>query len=125
NRDHVLSPGLFVRVRLPIGEPYQALLVSEQALGTDQGQKYVYVVDDAGQVSYRRVQVGRVHDGLRVIADGLKSGEKIVVSGLQRVRPGIEATPQVVPMPGGTGGQKSEVGGQKSEVGSQKSEVGA
>jgi RND family efflux transporter MFP subunit len=100
NADFTLSPGLFVRVRLPIGNPYRALLVSEQALGTDQGQKYVYVVEKGeqtdkegkkhvvDQVAYRRVTVGRLHDGLRVISDGLKQGDRVIVSGLQRVRPG-------------------------------------
>jgi RND family efflux transporter MFP subunit len=113
NHDHLLSPGLFVRMRLPIGGAYQALLISEQSLGTDQGQKFVYVVDGANQVSYRLVQVGRAYGRLRVVTDGLKPTERIVVSGLQRVRPGAEVAPQVVPMPGseakesGTGNQES------------------
>jgi RND family efflux transporter MFP subunit len=104
NDDKSLSPGLFVRVRLPIGSAYQALVVSEQALSTDQGQKYVYVVEKAektvdgakrtvDQVAYRRVKVGRLHNGLRVITDGLKGDERVVVSGLQRVRPGAEVAP--------------------------------
>jgi RND family efflux transporter MFP subunit len=99
NPHHELTPGLFVRVRLPIGSPYEALLVSEQAFGTDQGQKFVYVVDDKNHVSYRRVKVGRLHNGLRVVTDGLKPGEKVVVSGLQRIRPGTEVRPEVVDMP--------------------------
>jgi RND family efflux transporter MFP subunit len=96
NADQSLSPGLFVRIHLPIGEPYPATLVSEEALGTDQGQKFVYVVDDAGTVGYRRVKVGRLHDGLRVITEGLSPGERVVVSGLQRVRPGIKVNPKPV-----------------------------
>ena len=111
NPDHTLSPGLFVRMHLPIGEPYQAILVSEQALGTDQGQKFVYVVDEAGKADYRRVQVGRPHDGLRVITDGLTRREKVVVSGLQRVRPGVEVKPKMVDVPGG---QESGVRNQES-----------
>ncbi len=99
NADHALSPGLFVRIRLPIGNSYQATLVSEQALGTDQGQKFVYVVDDDNKVAYRRVKVGLLHHGLRVITEGLAKGEKVIVSGLQRARPGIEVTPLLVPMP--------------------------
>jgi RND family efflux transporter MFP subunit len=99
NRDRALSPGLFAHIRLPVGRPYKAVLVCEQALGTDQGQKFVYVVDDQGQVSSRRIKVGRVHNGLRVIEDGLKLGEKVVVSGLQRVRAGVKVTPTVVEMP--------------------------
>jgi RND family efflux transporter MFP subunit len=99
NPDRALNPGLFVRMRLPIGVPYKATLVSEQALSTDQGQKFVYVVDDANQVAYRRVKTGRLHDGLRVITEGLNPGEKVVVSGLQRVRQGIKVDPKVVDMP--------------------------
>ncbi len=100
NRDHALTPGLFVRMRLPIGEPYRAILVAEQALSTDQGQKYVYVLDDAGKVAYRRITVGRLHGGMRVITDGVKPQDKVLVSGLQFVRPGAEVKAEVVPMPG-------------------------
>ena len=113
NEDLSLSPGLFVRVRLPIGIAHSAILVTEEALGTDQGQKYLYVIDKAGKAEYRRVKVGRLHDGLRVISDGLETGEQIVVNGLQRVRPGIEVKPEVIPMP-----QVGKVAGQ--EVGSQE-----
>ncbi|MGD9646711.1 MAG: efflux RND transporter periplasmic adaptor subunit [Pirellulales bacterium] len=88
NADRLLSPGLFVRIRIPIGDPYRALLVPEAALGTDQGQRFVYVVDDQDEVSYRRVTVGKLHEGLRVITSGLEPGERVVVTGLQRVVPG-------------------------------------
>ena len=60
NADRMLSPGMFVRVRLPIGQPYRALLLSEQALGTDQGQKFVYVIDEQNKAQYRRVAGGQV-----------------------------------------------------------------
>jgi RND family efflux transporter MFP subunit len=99
NPDHMLAPGLFVRIRLPIGQPYKAVLIAEEALGTDQGQKFVYVVDDANRVSYRRVKVGRLHGGQRVITEGLSATDKVIVSGLQRIRQGIEVKPDVVPMP--------------------------
>jgi RND family efflux transporter MFP subunit len=99
NHDNALAPGLFVRVRLPIGVPHQAILITEEALGTDQGQKFIYVIDDAGKAEYRRVKVGRLHDGMRVIDEGLGTGEKVVVNGLQRVRPGIEVKDELVPMP--------------------------
>jgi RND family efflux transporter MFP subunit len=99
NADHALTPGLFVRLRLPTSEPYQPTLVCEQALSTDQGQKSVWVVDAANKTSYRRVKAGRQHGGLRVITDGLAPNEKIVVSGLQRVHEGGEITPKEVPMP--------------------------
>jgi multidrug efflux system membrane fusion protein len=94
NPDHILSPGMFVRVRLPIGEPYQGLLVAEEALGTDQGQKFVYVVDENNKAQYRRVQVGKLQNGRRVVLKGLSSGERVVVSGLQRVRPGAVVQPK-------------------------------
>jgi len=99
NRDQLLSPGLFVRVRVPIGEPYQALLVPESALGTDQGQRFLYVVDAENQVSYRRVDVGRLHSGLRVIYEGLAPDERVVTVGLQRVMPGIKVEPKLSETP--------------------------
>jgi RND family efflux transporter MFP subunit len=110
NGDRLLSPGLFARVRLPIGAPYQALLISEQALGTDQGQKFVFVVNDKNEVVYRRVKIGRAHDGMRVVTEGLKMGEKIVVTGLQRVQHGAKVDPKEIPMP------SSVVRNQESEV---------
>jgi RND family efflux transporter MFP subunit len=100
NADGVLTPGLYVRIRLPIGVPHQATLVAEQALGTDQGQRFVYVVTKEGKAEYRRVEVGRVHGGLRVINQGLKPGERVVVSGLQRVRDKAAVAAKDVPMPG-------------------------
>lgn len=96
NHDRLLSAGLFVRVRLPIGTPHRALLVPEQALGTDQGQKFVYVLGDNDEVIYRKVQVGKVHDQARVITEGVQPGERVVVKGVQRVRPGIKVKPTLV-----------------------------
>ncbi len=96
NPDRVLSPGLFVRVRLPVGDPYRAVLVAEEALGTDQGQKFVYVVDDENRAQYRRVQVGKLQHGRRVVLEGLEGGERIVVNGLQRVRPGAAVSPKAI-----------------------------
>ncbi len=105
NYNHFFAPGLFVRVRLPVGKPHRALLMAEEALQTDQGQKFVFVVSPKGVVESRPVQVGRVHRGLREIlpggkpGEGLKPGEKVVVKGLQRIRQGVEATAEVVKMP--------------------------
>jgi multidrug efflux system membrane fusion protein len=91
----LMRPGMFVRIRLPLGKPHQALLVSEKALGTDQGQKYLYVVDAQNVVQYRQVQVGPLQsDGLRVIEEGLQGGEWVVVSGLQLVRPRLQVKPE-------------------------------
>lgn len=92
-----LAPGLFARVRLPLGEPHKAVLIPERAIGRDQGQPFVYVINEANEVVYRRVKLGSLHEGMRVIADGLTAGERIVVNGLQRVRPGskVEAAASV------------------------------
>jgi RND family efflux transporter MFP subunit len=87
NPKRLLSPGLFVRVRLPIGAPHEAVVVPEKALGSDQGQKFVYVVDDKDEVAYRKIKVGPLNKGYRVVEDGVTAGERVIVSGLQRVRP--------------------------------------
>jgi RND family efflux transporter MFP subunit len=98
NTDRLLSPGLFVRVRLPIGPPHDALVIPEQALGTDQGRKYLYVVDDKNIAQYRPVAVGSTFgEGMRVVTEGLKPDDRVVVNGLQRVRPGNPVTPKPAP----------------------------
>ena len=94
NPDRILSPGLFVRIRVPISKPHYANLVPEKALGTDQGQKYLYIVTPENEVTYRRVRTGQLTESLRVIEDGIQPGERFVVSGLQRVRPGVRVTPK-------------------------------
>lgn len=100
NADRFYKPGLFARVRVPVSNSYPAMLVSEVALGTDQGQKYVLVVNDQSIVEKRFVKPGPLQDdGLRVITDGLKQGEWIVVNGLQRARPGKPVAPQRAEMP--------------------------
>lgn len=99
NHEGFLSPGLFVRCHLPLGDPHRSILVAEQALSSDQGQKFVYVVNKSNEVSYRPVQAGRLYDGLRVIESGLSKGEKVIVTGLQRVRPGSKVEATLVPMP--------------------------
>jgi RND family efflux transporter MFP subunit len=99
NKNEALSPGYFARIRVPIGVPHKALLISERALDTDQGQKVVYVVNKANRVISRPVRLGALHDGLREITDGLKAGERLIVTGLQQVRPGMTVEAKVVPMP--------------------------
>ena len=99
NKDEVLSPGYFARIRFPIGFPHKALLITDRAIDTDQGQKIVYVVDKNNKVATRAVRPGARHDGLRVIEDGLKAGERIIVSGLQQVRPGVTVEPTLEEMP--------------------------
>jgi multidrug efflux pump subunit AcrA (membrane-fusion protein) len=84
---------------VPIGFPHPALLVSDRALDADQGQKVVYVVDTHDKVVSRPVHLGALHDGLREITDGLKPGERVVVKGLQQVRPGMTVEPSLTDMP--------------------------
>jgi multidrug efflux system membrane fusion protein len=87
-------PGLFARIRVPVSERHPALLVSERAIGTDQAQKYVLTVTATNTVAYQSVKLGPSIEGQRVIRSGLEAGEKIVVNGLQRVRPGMPVAPQ-------------------------------
>ena len=95
NKPRFLSPGLFVRTRLPLGKPHKSLMIPEQAVGTDQGRKFVYVVNAKNEVSYRQVEVGLLNKGLRVIDKGLVAGENVVVSGVQRIRPGLKVEPKL------------------------------
>ena len=99
NKDEALSPGFFARVRVPIGQPHKALLVTDRAIDTDQGQKILYVVNEKNEVVSRPVRLGALHDGLRAIEDGLKPGERVIVNGLQQVRPGVTVEPKLVDMP--------------------------
>jgi RND family efflux transporter MFP subunit len=127
NSDGLLAPGRFVRVRLPVGTPHAALLVAEQALGRDQSQKYVFVVTPENKVEYRRIKVGRLYDGLREVTEGLKPGERVIVNGLQRVRPDVVVEPEVVTMPtpdeSKAGNQGPAFRNQKSEVRAQRPEI--
>jgi len=99
NKDEALSPGFFARVRVPIGRAHQALLVTDRAIDNDQGQKVLYVVNEKNEVVSRPVRLGALHDGLREIAGGLKPGERVVVNGLQQVRPGLAVEPKLVDHP--------------------------
>jgi multidrug efflux system membrane fusion protein len=98
NQDGALMPGQFARVRMGQAQTKRALLVSERAVGTDQEKKYVLVVGGGNTAEYREVTLGPSSNGLRVVLSGLKPGERIVVNGLQRVRPGSPVQPQVVSM---------------------------
>src|SRR4051794_22347474 len=78
SKPYVLSPGMFLRVRLPIGQPHDALMVAEQAIGSDQGRKFLYVVNDLDEVVYRPVTVGALSDGgRRVISEGIRPDERV------------------------------------------------
>jgi RND family efflux transporter MFP subunit len=98
-----MTPGMFARVRVPLSEPHPALLVAERAIGTDQGRKFVYLVNEKNEVVDRTVTLGAVHERLRVITDGLKAGELVIIDGLQRVRPGSEVAPKPARMDGRPG----------------------
>lgn len=99
NGDRLLAPGLFVRVRMPMGTPAPSVLVSERAIGTDQGNKFVFIVNDKDVAEQRIVTLGpKADDGLRVISTGLNAGERVIINGIQRVRPGLTVKPQEVSM---------------------------
>jgi multidrug efflux system membrane fusion protein len=98
NKDGALMPGQFARVRMGQAQSTKALLVNERAVGTDQNKKFVLVVGEGNKAEYREVTLGGSVNGLRVIERGLKAGERIVVNGLQRVRPGSLVQPQPVNM---------------------------
>jgi RND family efflux transporter MFP subunit len=89
-----IVPGLFARIRIPLSEKYDAVLVDERAIGTDQANKFVLMLTSTNTVAYQPVQLGPLIDGKRIVRSGLAAGEKIVVNGLQRVRPGSPVTPE-------------------------------
>lgn len=90
----LLSPGLFTRVRIPVSDEYPALFIPDRAIGTDQGQKFVYVVDGEGKAEYRRISVGPLRGGWRVAREGVSATDRVIVSGLQRVRPNMPVKPK-------------------------------
>ena len=94
NKSLALTPGLFARVRLQGGGTYSGCLAKDDAVVTDLNQKYVYVLEKDNKVEYRAVDIGPMKDGLRVFRKGLREGDVVVVSGLQRVRPGSVVTPK-------------------------------
>jgi multidrug efflux system membrane fusion protein len=99
NADGSLMPGQFAKLRMGRSHREQALLVNERAVGTDQSKKFVLVVGDDNKAAYREVALGAAVDGgLRIVTSGLKPNERIVVNGLQRVRPGSLVAPQPVTM---------------------------
>jgi multidrug efflux system membrane fusion protein len=109
----LLMPGMFVRIRLPIGQPHKAVLVIDRAIGSDQGLKYVYVVSARGEIEYNRVETGPLEsDGLRVVTKGLNANDHVVVSRLQKIRPGMKVQTEDIPMPllDGRGAKRSTLG---------------
>jgi len=94
NDDGRIVPGLFARIRVPLSERHSALLVSERAIGTDQAQKYVLTLTSSNTVAYQAVTLGPAIDGQRIVRSGLEAGQKIIVNGMERIRPGMPVTPQ-------------------------------
>ena len=108
NRDRRFTPGLFARVKLVGSQKAPALLVRDAAIGTDQDRKFVLVLGKGDSLEYRPVEIGRLSDGLRIVRSGVAAGDKVVVTGLMRVRPGVKVTPTVVAMvPDSTGSRDS------------------
>ncbi|KEY43166.1 efflux RND transporter periplasmic adaptor subunit [Pantoea agglomerans] len=99
NQQRQFTPGLFARVRLPGSAQFEAVLIDDKAVLTDQDRKYVYVVDGEGKALRRDIQPGAMVDGLRIVKSGLQSGDKVIIAGLQKVfMPGMPVTAQPVAM---------------------------
>lgn len=92
-----LMPGQFVQLRLRSAKPTPALLVPESAVGTDQDKRFVYVAGDDNTAVYRRVELGALVDGQRVVTAGLKAGERVLLARLQQIKPGARIAPQLAP----------------------------
>lgn len=103
NANNVLLPGYFVRVRVPLGPAQDALLVPDVALGSDQGGRYVLIVNQDNVVEQRKVEIGALVDGMRVIAKGITASDRVVVSGILRAIPGNKVDPQTAPTAQGGG----------------------
>ncbi len=97
-KPRLLWPGMFARVRVPLSPPRPSLVVNERAIATDQGFKFVWVVDAENRVHYRRVELGQLQDGMQVIQSGLEPTDWVVVKGLQRCRPEVQVRPVKVDM---------------------------
>lgn len=95
NDDGVLTPGLFVKLRIPGSGKYDAVLIPDSAVGSDQSEKFVYVLQGENNVERRQIMLGPISHGLRVVREGLDGSEQIVTSGLQRIYPGVMVDPTV------------------------------
>lgn len=98
----ILSPGLFIRVRLPIGEPHPALLIPEDSIGSDQGRSFVYIVNSEDLIEYRPIVTGALYSGpagskLRAIKEGISAGDRFILSSetIRKVRPGAKVEPRL------------------------------
>jgi RND family efflux transporter MFP subunit len=98
NADRLMSPGFFARVRIPGSGEYEAVLIRDSAIGSDQGRAFVLTVDDKDIATYRAVKLGPIIDGLRVVREGLSQMDRVIISGLMTARPGLQVKPQTVAM---------------------------
>ncbi len=120
NKNLALTPGLFARIRLQGGGTQSGCLARDEAVVTDLNQKYVFLLGKDNTLSYRPVKLGPMTDGLRVVRDGLHQGDVIVISGLQRVRPGASVTPKMVSMAAGQRNASTDTSTQSALVGQQE-----
>jgi RND family efflux transporter MFP subunit len=93
NKDRLLRSGMFVRARIPTSAPYTAVLIPEMAIGTDQSYKFAYVINEQNEAVRRNLTLGGSRDMMRIVRDGIKAGENVIVRGVQRVRPGMKVAP--------------------------------
>jgi RND family efflux transporter MFP subunit len=100
NPKSIIDAGMRARVRVPVSDPHKVLMVTERAIGTDQGLKFVYIVNDQNVVDRRDVDLGRSTEGLQIVTEGLKPEDWVIVNGIQRVRDGAKVEPKRVSMPG-------------------------
>jgi len=98
NKQSLFTPGMFARVQLLGSGEYDAILIEDRAVGTDQSQSFVLVLGADNKVEYRAIQPGRIVDGLRIVRKGLKPEDVVVISGLQRVKPGAQVKPNMTTM---------------------------
>ncbi|MDD5754743.1 MAG: efflux RND transporter periplasmic adaptor subunit, partial [Methylococcales bacterium] len=96
NADELLSPGFFARMRLRGGAPYDGLLLPDRAIGSDQANRIIWVMDSDKKVTQRKIIVGKKMGDLRVISEGLKAGEWVVIEGLQKLRPNSVVEPEEI-----------------------------
>lgn len=106
NAAGVFTPGMFARLQVPGSPPYEALLIPDTAIGSEQARKFVYVVRPDNSVAQKYVVLGQLSDGDRVIKSGLEPDDRVVVDGLMRVRPGVKVDPQVGAAPAAAGQAK-------------------
>jgi RND family efflux transporter MFP subunit len=98
NKDRLMSPGFFAKVRIPGSGEYDGLLIRDAAVGDDQGSSYVWVLDAEDKAVYRPITLGPLLDGLRVVRGGLKADDRVIILGLMSVRNGNKVKPVLADM---------------------------